>query len=713
MLTSPNLSQPLANDERIEGPLDEGMDDQPLSIDLSDEDVLRLIRKTIEQGEIFWNKELEIDKVREKAETYYLGKTLNEEDLYEHQVPYKNNRILTAIEILVPLINSQFAQPIITEAEDTDESRELARDLENVLLAKVEDLYLKARFAMCARHLLIGYRNAILKYRFDPNIGKNAPDGTRKGGIVVEVVRPAKVVFSEGASDPDNIPVVAEYMDDLTREEIIFKFPEKKAELFAHWGIKQGTKAQLAKKEGYIEVYFTYYDSQGEQQEGVAWKLDDILLGKHKNPNYNYDEYQQMPDGKYRALNFFDKPKKPYIIINHTNLGKYVIDDTSLAEQAHTQQDVLEKRGRQIVENADQASAGLVLNSNMISQEDAKKIIGDPSEKIMVAGDVRSAAARLPYNALPNYVLNDKVDARGEIDNIFGANAPVRGENSGIETLGQEVMSQRANMGRLQTITDALEDAADKLYKALVQIMKVYMDEEDIIRFTPSEGKTRFINWSQAKIEDGIQVRVKAGSALPKDKFALKNETIQAIAILDPLSIAEGLDKPNPKEWAKRLVYYRFFMDKYLSEILGDEGSEVDSQAMGDIQALLSGQTPPVPDAPSKEYIATIDKFMSSPGFQQIQDPGIKQAVVEFAKQVMNKAQQGIGEAGQPVTLIEQPPVGEEALVETSTPGGGIISKLRGLFGGRNVPLETSTPGGGIISKLRGLFGGRNVPQSV
>jgi len=156
MLTSPNLSQPLANDERIEGPLDEGMDDQPLSIDLSDEDVLRLIRKTIEQGEIFWNKELEIDKVREKAETYYLGKTLNEEDLYEHQVPYKNNRILTAIEILVPLINSQFAQPIITEAEDTDESRELARDLENVLLAKVEDLYLKARFAMCARHLLIG-----------------------------------------------------------------------------------------------------------------------------------------------------------------------------------------------------------------------------------------------------------------------------------------------------------------------------------------------------------------------------------------------------------------------------------------------------------------------------------------------------------------------------------------------------------------------------
>ena len=335
----PNASTDiLAEDERQEGTLDEGTNDEPLALDLSDDDVLRLIRKTIENGETFWNKELDIDKIREKAENYYIGKTFDEKDLYDHQVPYKNNRIITAVEILVPLINSQFAQPVVTEAQDTDESRELARDLENVLLAQVEDLYLKARFGMAARHLLVGYRNAILKYRFDPNIGQKTPDGTRKGGIVVEVIRATKVVFSEGASDPDNIPVIAEYMD-ATREELVLKFPDKKDELFKHWGIKVGTKAQLAQKEGYIEVYFTYYDSQGEQQEGVAWKLDDILLGKNKNPNYNYDEFQQMPDGKYQRLNFFDLPKKPYIIINHTNLGKYVIDDTSMADQAHPQQE--------------------------------------------------------------------------------------------------------------------------------------------------------------------------------------------------------------------------------------------------------------------------------------------------------------------------------------------------------------------------------------
>ena len=246
-------------------------------------------------------------------------------------------------------------------------------------------------------------------------------------------------------------------------------------------------------------------------------------------------------------------------------------------------------------------------------------------------------------------------------------------------------------MGRLQTITDALEDAADKLFKALVQMMKVYMDEEDLIRFTPSEGKTRFIKWSQDKIEDGIQVRVKAGSALPKDKFALKNETIQAIAILDPLSIAEGLDKPNPKEWAKRLVYYRFFMDKYLAEILGDDGSEVDSQAMGDLQALMAGQQPPVPDAPSKEYIATIEQFMKSPGFQSLQDPAVKQAIVEFAKAVMAKAQAGIGEGQEPAMSTEAPPTGEEMPMEEMPAQqgmmGGIMDKVKGLFGGQNAGI--------------------------
>src|SRR3990167_6950400 len=111
------------------------------------------------------------------------------------------------------------------------------------------------------------------------------------------------------------------------------------------------------------------------------------------NPNWNYDEFMADEAGKQVRLNYHDRPRKPYIIFNHLNLGKYIIDDTSLIEQAMTLQDILNKEGRQIVENAEQASSGLVLDEDKISQEDARKIIGDPSEKIMISGNVNDAAA--------------------------------------------------------------------------------------------------------------------------------------------------------------------------------------------------------------------------------------------------------------------------------------------------------------------------------
>lgn len=667
---SPNQSRE-SDDERKTGVLQDGTEDTPLSLDLKEKDILRVIGNRVEDSENFWNRELDLDEIRKTSESYYLGETFNSDDLHEFQVPYKNNRILTAVETLLPMVVSQIPLPTVVEGSDTDASRQLADDLENVLVALYDDLGIKGSFKMCVRHILQGKRIAILKYRFNPDGGERLPDGSRKGAIVVETTRPEKVVFASYSSDPDNVDLIAEYMDD-TIEALLYKFPEKKADIFKFFGIARGVRSQLARRVGYIEIWFTYLDKQGEPQEAVAWALDkDLLLGAKKNPNWNYDEFEQMPDGKFRKLNFLDAPVKPYILMSHINLGKFIIDETSLADQAQVLQDVLNKRGRQVVENADQASSGLVLNSNMISMEDASKLIGDPSEKIMVDGDVREAATRLPYNILPAYVINDKADARAEIDNIFGANAALRGERTGEKTLGAQVLSQRANAGRIQTITDAIEEAASRLYPALVQMMKVYWDEPEIIRYRQSEGKTSFIEWEGDKIEDGIKVNVKEGSAIPRDKESIRKETIETIAILDPLSIAEGLDKPNPKEFAKRIVYYRFFMDKYLTEILGDDGSMIDSQAMADIHLLTQGQIPPVPESPSKEYLATFEKFMQSDGFKQIDDVKIKQNILEFAKAIMEKAKIGIGEPGEPQseqTPAAPTPAEQEGTVPVAEP---------------------------------------------
>lgn len=624
--------------------------DEVLTLDLSDAELNQISGSRIDDAKKWWDEKLNLTNVRALAEKYYVNDTIDEDELYDYQVPYKNNRIVIDIETLAPMAVANAAEPVVTEANDTEASRQLAMDLQNVLMAQYEDLYLKAKLLKVARHLLMGKRIGILKYWFDPNRGRLMPDGERKGVIVVENVRPEKVVIAEETGPNDNPLFIAEYLT-ATIEDLIHKFPKKKDAIFKDQGIVRGTKKQLQKVVGYIECWFTYYDKSGEVQEGTFWKLNQVILDKMKNPNWNYDGYEEV-DGNFHNLNFLEMPEKPYILFSHLDTDKYIYDETSLIDQAIPLQDVLNKRGRQIVENADQAGSGMVYNTEMMSQEDAAKLIGDPSEKLGVAGDVRMAFARIPPNMLPQYVLNDKLDARAEIDNIFGANAPIKGEESGIKTLGQEIISQRANIGRLQPIADSLEDGMDRLYKALVQMMKVYWDEEEIIRFNESEGKTQFINFSRDKIEDGVKVRVKAGSALPKDKFAIRNETIQSLAVLDPLSIAEGLDKPNPKEWAKRNVYYHFFMDKYLAMIEGDEGG-LNAQAMADLQILMQGRQPPIPEDVSKEYLATFEQFISSQGFKVL-EPQIKENIIVFVETITGKVKGDLGEQPEETEQIEQ-----------------------------------------------------------
>ena len=101
-MKSPNLQPTQDVDERREGLLNvpgtDG-DEEPLALGLKDDEVLRIIGKRVEGGVNYWNSTLQLDEVRKKAEDYYLGNTYSEDDLYDFQVPYKNNRIMTAVEV--------------------------------------------------------------------------------------------------------------------------------------------------------------------------------------------------------------------------------------------------------------------------------------------------------------------------------------------------------------------------------------------------------------------------------------------------------------------------------------------------------------------------------------------------------------------------------------------------------------------------------------
>lgn len=618
MLISPNVREDQSANR--EGSI---IQTDAVALNLSDDDVIRAIGNRVEFARSWWNKEENLDSVQKHAENVWLNLVSDDVDLYDYEEPYKENRIFVAIETLISQAVGNPPQPMVSEAYDTDASRDLARSIEKVLLAYYHNLYQHAQMQMVARHLLTGFRYAVVKYRWDGTIGRKKKDGNRSGGIVTEVIRPDKIVFDAATTNKDDIPLIAEYMEAST-EQLCHDYPDKSDDIMRSVGISYGTTTKVTDLIRYLEVHFTgWRPDNGEEYEGIAWKLNDIVLDKMKNPNYNYDEFTTKtgPDGKEEIVynNFFDRPKKPYVIFNYLNQGRYIVDSTSLTAQTSHLQRQLEQRGRQISVNASMANAGLILNSVMVTEENAAKLIGDPDEKLMAKGDVTKAAMRLPLNELPEYVLEDKQDLRAAIDTIFGANAPIQGEKSGSPTLGQDELSVQRNTSRLGTLATCLENGWDRVYKAEVQLMKVFFTEPDMVKYTGPEGHTEFINFSNQNIESGIGLKVDEGSLLPKDPATQLQIAQQFLPEFDPLTLAEYLDFDDPKKQAKQMFMFKADAAQYGQTYLGiNPKGNFDQDAVQHIQQISQGQTPTPPESPSSSYTAQLDSFMGSPAFQQM-----------------------------------------------------------------------------------------------
>lgn len=655
-MAGPNETETLSSPEIREEVLSRA---DALSLSLTEDRIVEIIGTRVEEGDRFYNEKLNLKKVREDNEKRWLNLNLEVtgDALYDYQVDYRDNRIFVSVETLASNIVSRIPSPEVIEAQDTDASRELASNYSKVLSQTARDEFLKAHLQMVARHLLMGYRIGVIKTSWDFTAGRTKSDGSTMGDVSVSYIRPQNMIFDADATDPDDIPLIGERMKK-TVEELGYQFPDKKDALMEILGKTRGGRVDMGSRLGYNELWFSFYDDKGRKREGVCWKYQHLLLDYGINPYYNYEE------GK---SNFLEAPPKPYTVFNFLRIGRWVFDDTSLTEQAASLQDVLEKRGRQIVENADQAYSTKVFNTMMIDAAAAEKYVGDPRQNILVKGDVRMAFARIPPEQLGRHVVEDKLDARREIDNLFGTHAPLRGERTESPTLGQEVMSQRSDLGRTTTLVESMERGAAMVYQKITQLYKVFAKEEHIRRYVGDDGQTTFINFSGDKIEDGVEIFVQAGSMEPQDKITDRNEAVELAKIggrIDPLSFAEKWHMDKPREFAKRLFYFLFMPDRYAQEVLKIGESGGDQDAMAAIQRIQAGENVPPPQNPTKEYLAYIGQFIKSPAFKQL-DPEVQRIMIEHVRGTVEAAKAGLGgksAGGQPAT------------------SGGIMDNIRGMF---------------------------------
>lgn len=650
-------------------------DTNALDVKLTNEQLLRLIKEPLKNSETYWNNTFGLEKARQDNKSLWLPEHWKGEEVYDYQEMsvYQDPRIFTSTETITATVNARIPQIEIMPAQDTEISLQVARDLQRACAAYIDKNNVMDLFKLSTRGLQIK-RGGYIKLRFDPNKGDH-------GDIVCEFVQAEDCIVDQDAKMGEIPRFFAHRIRNRTVEELIALLPDAEQTILEMAGCqrrnKQGDlvayKKQLGIKKDIYEVWFRYMEN-GETKSGVCWVDEHCLyvLDKAPNPNWNYTTR------KGTSANILDEPAPPFIPINFLNDGSSYIDQTSLIEQAASLQRILDKRGFQIMENADQAGSGLVFNTQMIKKGDIAKLTGSPDERIGVKGNVRDAVARVAPPPLPNYVIEDKMDARNEIDNVFATHDITRGERSNNPTLGQDNLQRRGDMTRMDELARAVERQATNFCRYLVQMMKVYYTEDHYFKAVGEDGQFDFVVMRGDLIENGIDIKVASGSMLPIDKTAQQKwvSDLVTAGLIDPLTVYEvmtGGNLPSPKKLLERWVMSRTDPLGYAGLAKAEDFSR---EALLDIQVLNSAKIPKQRDQYDPAYLKFMNNYMVLSGEFAKQPDLVKNMYIEHLRMVQEvlakqMEMQMTQMPSQDELDIQAQKTAEQAVLQQQMAGGG------------------------------------------
>lgn len=241
--------------------------------------------------------------------------------------------------------------------------------------------------------------------------------------------------------------------------------------------------------------------------------------------------------------NHFPTPRMPYIWISIFNLGKTPVDETSLVTQNLAQQDLINKRLKQIDKNADGMNGGVVVSEERsgLTKDEAKGVtdaLRRGGTVIIPAGSPTDAIVRMPSVPLPADVYNQLVDTRNRMYDLFGIRGITPAGIKNEDTVRGKIITKGLDTDRIGGgITEYFEQFADEIYNWVYQLYLVY---DDIFQNNPD-----------AKLPK-IKITVKEGSLLPKDATTKANQAIELanagkMALID---MYKALEFANPEEMA-------------------------------------------------------------------------------------------------------------------------------------------------------------------
>lgn len=482
------------------------------------------------------------------------------------------NRIFVNMEAV---INSLIANPPginILPARDGEAAQDFARQLESYFKKKFADLNAKEVMRMGLRNLYFA-RLVVIKAFWNPLIND----------FDFRAIDPRKVRFGKYAkNEPTSEFAIEEIEDNLCA--LCERFPDKKEELMKKFGISSETILYIKNPDvKYKEAWIN---------DCVIFKLDDIILDCIKNPYWDWDgiliteeeegqlnklngsarrdHLQQIKldqanrvsseDTEHKAyyFNYFDTPRKPYMFTTIFNNENTPIGRTDMITLSASLQMGIDKRKMDIDENCELVNGVLKVDASVMGKSDAQRIRFETKGIIWGKGVV-AGVQREHGTALPEFVHQDMIDSRSEIDNIMAATSAFRGERQGQETKAGRLALIQQSYLRLNELVQVVDYISKEMFDWAMQLAKTRYTEYHYAKWMGKDEAHQTIELIQDDFETGSEITIIAGKTLPTDNESMLEQAHDDvkngfIGVPDYLKIAQYND---PKDLAKNLVMWQ------------------------------------------------------------------------------------------------------------------------------------------------------------
>jgi hypothetical protein len=599
---SPNAVDGIGGEDRAEGIITELT--KELTLEEKDDELLLSARSWKGSWEKYEKESLE--QARKENESYWMGHHYDKL-LYKSRSlgnrPVQENRIFADVETFLPIATRQNPEPLVSGGE-SEEGQNLAKSVSKMLAYQADRLKLRLKIKKSTRFWML-YMLGATKHAWN----------YEEDDIDCYTVRPQKLILDpNGYIDEDGYhgAYIGEYKE-RTAKDLATIFKKSKDEIEKLTNKKDGTKI------GYIEWWTNDF---------VFWEISQkLVLGKSKHPHWNYDtENEKMNEAgqpvlengqpvkeKITGKNHFKVRKMPYSFLTVFSLGNHPHDDANLIQQNLSIQDLINERLTQINKNVKKMNGGVIVSGKYFNQEEASqaaeaiesgKTIWQPS------GNAGEAIQRFDAQTLPADVYNSVQDMRVMMDNVFGIHGTTRGEKQSNDTLGGQIIRKTSDTDRISFVSDYIEQYVDDIYNWWVQLMYVYYDNEHVGEVMGDEKAKEYIKLSKDTFEQAntrLLVSVREGSLIPKDPMIKRSEALDLwkLNAIDPITLFEKLDDPNPRERAKKLV--KFQLDPLL--LFPDLQAEIEKQKAEAAQ-LAQPAMPPETPIPQEIPVATPENML-------------------------------------------------------------------------------------------------------